>query len=108
MATTTNRRQERGQPDIKIGDGSGPANDVGMDSLVIQAAHVQSRFVPGFEAVRLASSLARRPRKVVRRAGSLGAELAQIARGASERKPPKGDRRFADPAWSDSWMFRRL
>jgi len=89
-------------------DGSPAANDVGMDSLVIQAAHTQNRFVPGVEAVRLAAGLARRPRAVARRAGSFGAELVTIARGGSNRQPPKGDRRFADPAWSDSWLFRRL
>jgi polyhydroxyalkanoate synthase len=100
MATTT-----RG---IEIRDGGGPANDVGMDSLVIQAAHTQNRFVPGFEAVRLASSLARRPRAVARRAGAFGNELAAIASGSSGRAAPKGDRRFADPAWTGSWMFRRL
>jgi poly[(R)-3-hydroxyalkanoate] polymerase subunit PhaC len=108
MATTTNGRAQRERRGIEIGDGGGPANDVGMDSLVIQAAHAQSRFVPGFEAVRLASSLARRPRAMARRAGSFGAELTSIARGASERKPAKSDRRFADAAWSDSWLFRRL
>jgi hypothetical protein len=26
----------------------------------------------------------------------------------SELKPPRGDRRFLDPAWSASWIYRRL
>jgi polyhydroxyalkanoate synthase len=109
MATTANgRRQKERRGSIRIGDGDGPANDVGMDSLVIQAAHTQSRFVPGMEAVKAASSLARRPRALARRAGSFGAEAASIIRGSSERRPPKGDRRFADPAWSENWLFRRL
>jgi polyhydroxyalkanoate synthase len=28
--------------------------------------------------------------------------------GRSERGPAKGDRRFADPAWEQNWMLRRL
>lgn len=108
MATTAEGRKQNARQRPHAGNGDGQVNDVGMDSLVIQAAHTQSRFVPGGEAVKLVSSLAWRPRTVARRLGALGAETAAIARGSSERKPPRGDRRFADPAWSGSWLFRRL
>ena len=40
--------------------------------------------------------------------GSLGAELAATAAGASPRAPDPKDRRFADPAWRSSWLFRRV
>ena len=38
MATTANGRAQRERKGIEIGAGSGPANDVGMDSLVIHGA----------------------------------------------------------------------
>src|SRR4051812_8276529 len=85
-----------------------PAGDVGLDGLVIQAADGNRRFVPGVETARLVGSLARRPGTVARRVGGLGAELARIAAGSSERAPARGDRRFADPAWRENWLFRRL
>ncbi len=89
-------------------NGAAPTQDVGMDSLVIQAAHTQSRFVPGMEAVRLATALARRPTRVASRLASLGGEARAIIDGSSERTAPRGDRRFADPAWQQSWLFRRV
>ena len=52
--------------------------------------------------------LARRPGRVVRRGSSLTGELAKVVAGRSELKPPRGDRRFLDPAWSDSWIYHRL
>ncbi|MEA2271312.1 MAG: poly[(R)-3-hydroxyalkanoate] polymerase subunit PhaC, partial [Solirubrobacteraceae bacterium] len=74
----------------------------------IQAADGRSRFMPGGETARLVSALARRPGTVARRAGAFGREVATIAAGSSERAPARGDRRFADEAWRDSWFFRRL
>ena len=79
-----------------------------MDQLVIQAADGNRRFVPGVETARFVGSLARRPGTVARRLGGLGTELAKVATGRSERTPPRGDRRFADPAWKENWLFRRL
>jgi polyhydroxyalkanoate synthase len=90
------------------GRASGASNDVGMDGLVIQAAHAQPRFTPGSALVTLGAALARRPRAVTRRAATLGGELAAIAAGSSERVPDRGDRRFGDKAWEQSWLFRRL
>ena len=85
-----------------------PANDVGLDGLVIQAADGNRRFVPGGETVRLVTALARRPRTVARRGARLGAELAAIAAGRSDQRPQRADRRFADPAWRGNWLLRRL
>ena len=70
---------------------------------------VGRRFVPP-RAPRSASppGLARRPARAARRVGGLGAELARVAAGRSELRPAKRDRRFADPAWESSWLFRRL
>ena len=45
-----------------------------------------------------------------RRAASRGsgAELTRVAAGRSDLRPGRRDRRFADPAWETSWLFRRL
>ncbi|HEX6391205.1 MAG TPA: alpha/beta fold hydrolase [Solirubrobacteraceae bacterium] len=103
MATSTRTAApSNGQP------AGAPTQDVGMDSLVIQAAHTQNRFVPGMEAVRLAGALARRPTKVAGRLRRLAGDAGAIVAGTSERGPARGDKRFADPAWERNWLFRRL
>jgi polyhydroxyalkanoate synthase len=45
---------------------------------------------------------------VARASGRLGVELAKIALGQSSVEPPRGDRRFADPAWTANPLFRRI
>jgi polyhydroxyalkanoate synthase len=82
-------------------------NDVGLDQLLIAAANSDRRLIPGSEAVKLAASLARRPRTVVRHAASLAVDLGRVALGVSEAAPVRGDRRFHDPAWKN-WLFRRV
>jgi polyhydroxyalkanoate synthase subunit PhaC len=85
------------------------ASRAALDILLTDANRsTRERFVPGAETVKLGAKLARRPRRVVRRAGRLGAELARVAAGTTELEPPRGDRRFADPSWRESWLFRRL
>jgi polyhydroxyalkanoate synthase len=80
-----------------------------LDILLRDAGRsTRQRFLPGAETVKLGAGLARRPGRVVRRLGRLGTELAKVAAGAAEIEPPRGDRRFADPAWTESWLFRRV
>jgi polyhydroxyalkanoate synthase len=43
-----------------------------------------------------------------REATRLGAELTRIARGRSDVAPAQGDRRFTDPAWTSSPVFRMI
>jgi polyhydroxyalkanoate synthase len=64
-----------------------------------------SHFTPPTGVV---TGLARRPHRVARRLGGLGAELASVAAGRSQAAPGRRDRRFADPAWRDSWLYRRI
>ncbi|HET6547396.1 MAG TPA: hypothetical protein VFG79_02990, partial [Solirubrobacter sp.] len=64
--------------------------------------------MPGAEAVKLGAKLAFKPGRVARRTGRLGIDLARVARGSSDIAPPRGDRRFTDPAWTESWLFGRV
>jgi polyhydroxyalkanoate synthase subunit PhaC len=86
----------------------GPAA-AALDVLLTEAAvGGPPRFVPLGAAAKTAAALARRPAAAARRTAGFAGELGQIAVGRSERAPAKRDRRFADPAWQSSWLFRRL
>jgi polyhydroxyalkanoate synthase subunit PhaC len=65
------------------------------------------RFLPGMSGVRFATSLARRPRKVLARTVGLGAELARVGVGRSELQPHAKDRRFTEEAWARNPLFKR-
>ena len=56
------------------------------------------RFGPDSATTRWALKLASNPGTVIRRVTQLTADLAAIAAGSSEIKPPRRDRRFADTA----------
>ncbi len=87
------------------------ATQAALDVMLTEAAvepGAAARLVRPGTAARLAGSLARRPQRVARRVGGLGTELARVATGASQLGPPRGDRRFSDRAWQESWMFHRL
>jgi polyhydroxyalkanoate synthase len=80
-----------------------------LDLLLTEAGlGTRTRFLPGRETLRLMTRLARRPGRVVHRSSALTGELAKVVAGRSKLKPPRGDRRFLDPAWSASWVYRRL
>ena len=79
----------------------------GWDILVTDSP-IRSTFLSPRPAARAAVSLARRPRRVTRRLGGLTVELAATIAGVSARAPSPKDRRFADPAWQHSWLFRRI
>ncbi len=80
-----------------------------LDLLLTDAAlGTARRFVPGRSTLRLAGALARRPRQVVGRAGALAGELGRIAAGTSDVAPSSRDRRFADPAWTQNPILRRV
>jgi len=62
---------------------------------------------PRQAATALAAALANSP-GLLSRGGALAGELAQVAAGRSAASPATGDRRFADPAWSEHPLYRRL
>src|SRR5262252_5820659 len=80
-----------------------------LDALLVDAAlGPLVRFAPNFSTAKFAFGLARRPFTTGRRLGSLAAELARIGVGTSVLAPPKRDRRFTDPAWTENWLLRRI
>ena len=85
------------------------ASRAALDILLTDANRsARQRFVPGAEAVKLTAKLVTRPGRVARRTGRLGADLARVAAGNAGIEPPRGDRRFTDPAWTESWLFGRV
>ena len=100
MTKTSRKRSARGT--------SGAAH-AALDVMLTDAAvGGRARFVRPGAAVGVAVGLARRPGRAASRVGHLGAELTRVASGRAEIQPGKRDRRFADPAWQSSWLFRRL
>jgi class II poly(R)-hydroxyalkanoic acid synthase len=98
----TTRRNGRGPREV-----SRAALDVILTDAAIEPGAVGRLAQPG-AAIKLAGGLARHPRRAARRVGGLGAELGRVAAGTSRVAPPKGDRRFRDHAWQESWMYHRL
>jgi polyhydroxyalkanoate synthase len=108
--------EAKGRADLRVA--SAPANgrqreheangvgDVGLDGVISQIG--RRRLRPGREAGRLLLSLARHPGRVAGHGTALAGGLAHVLTGSAQIAPPKGDRRFADPAWEQSWLFRRL
>src|SRR6185436_9106772 len=89
----------------KAARGTSEAARAALDVMLTDATTPgRTRFVSPGAAVSVAAGLARR----AGRAAGLGRELTRVARGSSELRPGRRDRRFADPAWETSWLFRRV
>jgi polyhydroxyalkanoate synthase len=92
---------------------SGPrlAAQSALDVMLTDAAVEQGsvgRFIQPVASAKVAAKLALHPNRVARRVRGLGRGLAAAAAGGSEVAPAKGDRRFADRAWQQNWLLRRL
>jgi polyhydroxyalkanoate synthase len=99
------QRSQRTEPSVRAG-----AN-AALDVMLTDAAGAQGRagrFLAPAATAQLAGRLIRRPATVARHIGGLGSELTRVVTGNSELAPAKSDRRFADPAWHGSWLFRRM
>ena len=101
------RPRSAGAPVREPEPAAAPGNRSGLDILVTDAP-IRSTFLAPAPAARAAVRLARRPARVTRRLGGLTAELAATVAGVSPRAPSPKDRRFADSAWQNSWLFRRI
>ena len=66
------------------------------------------RFVAPGAAVKVGFGLARHPGRVVPHREAHAELPGEASPAALRLVPAKGDRRFADPAWKGSWLFRRL
>jgi polyhydroxyalkanoate synthase subunit PhaC len=75
--------------------------------LTSSATGVARRLLPDTSWSRFGLNLARRPGTIAERVGSLGRELASIARGNSDRVPARADARFSDPAWQGNPLLKR-
>jgi polyhydroxyalkanoate synthase subunit PhaC len=98
-------RASRSEPGLRVAARSGL--EVMLTDAVFEDG-VVSRVIKPQAAARTIAGLARHPRRAARDAAELGAELARVAAGRSESGPLKGDRRFADRAWNDNWLLRRV
>ena len=86
-----------------------PEASAPLDLLLTQASNgALRRFVPVRSGASFVGALARRPERVGARLADLASECMKIAIGASEVAPASHDRRFADPAWTQNPMLRRL
>jgi polyhydroxyalkanoate synthase subunit PhaC len=83
------------------------ALDVMLTDAVVEQGGAR-RFVRPMAAAKVAAGLARHPDRLARRAGGLGRGIAAAVAGRSDVAPARGDRRFADPAWQESRILRRL
>ena len=94
---------------IPNGKGEVRGAQAALDVMLTDAALLRRRrFLPVGSTVRLGARLARHPQTVARRLGESAGRLAGVARGTDEVAPARGDRRFADAAWRDSSVFRRV
>ncbi len=53
-------------------------------------------------------SVVAQPRPLVRETGRLGLDSLRVLRGTTDLAPAPKDKRFADPAWSQNPIYRRL
>ncbi len=59
-------------------------------------------------AARLLTRLGVRPRVVARHTALLALDLVKVAAGRLDLAPAKGDKRWADPAWQENPVYRRV
>jgi polyhydroxyalkanoate synthase len=59
-------------------------------------------------AVRWGEALVKRPKVLAASVGGWAADEVRVLTGASNAKPDPKDRRFADPAWQESPLWRRV
>jgi polyhydroxyalkanoate synthase subunit PhaC len=57
---------------------------------------------------RWAQAFVRRPRVLTSSLGEWALDEARVLAGRSDAAPDPKDRRFTDPAWSESWLWRRV
>jgi polyhydroxyalkanoate synthase len=95
--------------EVPAADGQLADQAAPLDALLVDATLGNTRrFATDLSAAKFAAGLGRRPLVASRRLGGLAAELVKITAGASTLAPAKRDRRFADPAWTQNPVLRRI
>lgn len=90
--------------DQQIADQAAP-----LDALLVGAATgTVRRLLPNSSTLKWMGSMARRPHETAAHLAGLGVELARIAAGDSDVAPHPKDRRFADEAWTQNPLLKRL
>src|SRR6202045_514061 len=80
-----------------------------LDLLLTSATKpFASRMMPNATWSHFGANLAKQPGAVAGRLGALTRELGGIAVGNSHRAPARSDKRFADPAWQQNPLLRRV
>lgn len=69
---------------------------------------IRRRMTPNTSWLHLATSLVKQPAILAKRGGELAKELADVTRGRSDREPARHDKRFADPAWNENPVLKRV
>jgi polyhydroxyalkanoate synthase len=105
---TTDRTEPA--PHTRTTTGTRAGAEAGLDVLLTDAAVGRGtrRFIQPRAIAAVGAGVVRHPRSVARRATGLGSELVRVATGRSQRAPANGDRRFADQAWANNWLLRRV
>jgi polyhydroxyalkanoate synthase subunit PhaC len=100
---------EAGAPGQRPGDGRDSVAEEASDAILganpfvgVDAAGIVDA------AGRWLGKLSGRPARVATRLANGAAELGRIGLGRSDVAPPRGDRRFTDPAWAEHPAYHRL
>lgn len=80
-----------------------------LDLLLTSASRpFRSRMIPDRTWLRVASGLAAKPNTLIGRGIDFSSEIGSIVAGGSSRAPHRSDKRFADPAWEQNPVLRRI
>jgi polyhydroxyalkanoate synthase len=90
---------------------NGETHTIGTTSETLSGQFGFGNFRPGdlFDTAKhVAKKLVRQPGPMLRSRVGLAGELLKVLAGLSTLVPEPGDKRFADPAWRESWVNRRV
>ncbi|MUL80139.1 alpha/beta hydrolase [Mycolicibacterium sp. CBMA 226] len=80
-----------------------------LDELLSQAANGPlRRLLPGSSGIAFLQAVASNPRPAMNWVRKLAGELGEVVTGSSTISPPRGDKRFSDPAWTSNPLLRRV
>jgi polyhydroxyalkanoate synthase len=90
---------------------NGETHAIGTTSETLSGQFGFGNFRPGDlldTTKHVARKLVRQPGPLLRSQLGLAGELLKVLAGQSTLAPEPADKRFADPAWRESWVYRRV